>query len=1375
MAGKGRRYAQRAGGDITGRDKVGGDRVAGHKITVIGQLPHEASPRRRVPTPNVPALPARFVARPELLAEAKAALLAPSACQGARMVGLVGMGGAGKSVLARALARDEEVCRAFPDGIVWLELGPEPDLAARQAQLLEAFGDSRAVVDAQLGLARLHQLVHQAACLLVLDNVWEREHLRAFELLEPASALLVTSRDGDVLDTSAATCRVGPLQGEPARRLLALSAGQDPASLPAEAHEVADECGGLPLALAIAGGLVANGRSWRNVRERLWRADLDKLESRFHDYPYPSLLAALEASVSALAAEQRARYLELGVFEGRGQVPAEVVRWLWQQSGLDDLDGEDLVALLGRLSLVQHDRVMDTVTLHDLQFDYVRREAGRDRLLALHARLASDFLDGWAGLDQGLPGLRAAAVGDDAVERYGLLHVVAHLTAAGHEHAVHRLLALEWGGEMRPGGGGRGGNAWYLAHEWAGEIAAYMQDVRLAWRLAEAATDRALAEGGLAASIGLELRYGLVGASIASIAASIPRSLLAALVDNQVWTPAQALAYAREVPIPGAKARTLAELASHLPEAQRSRVLAEALNVARTIEYPYSCAQVLAELAPRLPPALLLDALGVARTIDDPDGRARSLTVLLPLLPEAQRPGVLADGLGAASAIPILYSRATALAALLPGLPEAERLGPLADVLDAARTVNDSTARAWTLAELAPFLPAELVPDALDVAGAIEEPDGRAEALAALLPLLPEAERQGVLAAALDAARTIDEEDSEWRAEALAELAPHLPAELVPVALDLARAVDDPDGRARALAAVASHVAADLLLGALQTARTIDSPFWLSRALVELAPRLPPDLLRDALRAAYDIDDPSVQVEALAALVPHLPEAERPSVLDDALEAAYDIDDPHVQVEALVALVAHLPAADRPSVLADALHTVRLIDFPPWQSESLAELAPHLPAGLLPEALELTRSLADPDDRSQVLDALAPHLPASLLPDALELARTLDDPFWRARARAALAVHLPEAERRGVLGDALRTARLIRDESWRARALAALVPHLRATQRPRVLAEAFEALRTVEIPGWESQDLAQLAPYLPEALLPDALDVAGSLVFPGERAHALARLAPHLPETLLGAAIDVARTIDKQEQRADALAGLAPNLPAALLVDALDVAWAMDSDVRARGLAALVPHLPEAERPVVLADALDVARTVRNPYSRVRSLAALVPHLPEAERPVVLADALDVARSISDAHWRMEAMTVLVPHLPEAERPTAIADALGAARTLGDPHEQGSVVATLAPYLPVALLPSALDCARTIDGPDGRAHAIGAIVQAWRDKDSLRWDADWRPVFATAAPQGRETVAADVAASCEAIARFGGVQAIRAIHAALQDVERWWP
>jgi NB-ARC domain len=73
---------------------------------------------------GVPELPPHYLLREADLAGLKQKLLASGANMGitsqSSAVGVCGMGGTGKSVLAAALAHDSEVRQAFPDGIYWL-------------------------------------------------------------------------------------------------------------------------------------------------------------------------------------------------------------------------------------------------------------------------------------------------------------------------------------------------------------------------------------------------------------------------------------------------------------------------------------------------------------------------------------------------------------------------------------------------------------------------------------------------------------------------------------------------------------------------------------------------------------------------------------------------------------------------------------------------------------------------------------------------------------------------------------------------------------------------------------------------------------------------------------------------------------------------------------------------------------------------------------------------------------------------------------------------------------------------------------------------------------------------------------------------------
>lgn len=61
------------------------------------------------------------------------------------------MGGIGKSLLASALARDQEVRRLFPDGIFWIGFGQQPNLVELQRFLAGQVGDDGLFNDLNTG------------------------------------------------------------------------------------------------------------------------------------------------------------------------------------------------------------------------------------------------------------------------------------------------------------------------------------------------------------------------------------------------------------------------------------------------------------------------------------------------------------------------------------------------------------------------------------------------------------------------------------------------------------------------------------------------------------------------------------------------------------------------------------------------------------------------------------------------------------------------------------------------------------------------------------------------------------------------------------------------------------------------------------------------------------------------------------------------------------------------------------------------------------------------------------------------------------------------------------------------------------------------
>jgi hypothetical protein len=94
---------------------------------------------------GVPDLPPHYLPREVDLAGLKQKLLGGSANVGITgqswAVGVQGMGGIGKTVLAVALAHDSEIRQKFPHGVYWLTVGQNPNLLELQNQLLrDRFG-----------------------------------------------------------------------------------------------------------------------------------------------------------------------------------------------------------------------------------------------------------------------------------------------------------------------------------------------------------------------------------------------------------------------------------------------------------------------------------------------------------------------------------------------------------------------------------------------------------------------------------------------------------------------------------------------------------------------------------------------------------------------------------------------------------------------------------------------------------------------------------------------------------------------------------------------------------------------------------------------------------------------------------------------------------------------------------------------------------------------------------------------------------------------------------------------------------------------------------------------------------------------------------
>jgi hypothetical protein len=376
---------------------------------------------------NVPDLPPNFLARPETLAAVKTLALNAKECAIgvtiAPKVGVHGMGGIGKTVLAAAFARDDDVRQRFPDGVFWITLGQTPHLVARQQQLAHALsGQKEAFTDEQEGQARLSELCANRACLVVVDDVWDMAHIAGFNVLGPRAQLLITTRNANLITgLNGEPFDVDLLSLEQARVLLANWArqpdlfqpddGSTPLTMTADtghpeqpalsvskgsrrvtADAIINACGFLPLAIAMVGAMLRDQQSdadWDAVLALLREADLEAIEQVFPGYEHPNLFRALHVSVNALPPDIRDRYLDFAVFPEDTPVPVKVLETFWSATGVKKSHIRKIVTTLQDRSLLRRDDA-DRVTLHDLQYDYVRAQIGA-RLPELHQRVLEAY------------------------------------------------------------------------------------------------------------------------------------------------------------------------------------------------------------------------------------------------------------------------------------------------------------------------------------------------------------------------------------------------------------------------------------------------------------------------------------------------------------------------------------------------------------------------------------------------------------------------------------------------------------------------------------------------------------------------------------------------------------------------------------------------------------------------------------------------------------------------------------------------------------------------------------------------------------------------------------------------------------------------
>lgn len=382
--------------------------------------------------------PDHLVQRPRELAALRSHLLDPHGEPRAVVAALIGAGGCGKTMLARAFCHDDDVQDAFHDGILWVTLGEDPgDLASKLEDLIVAMsGQPSRLSTLEARQSRLREVLVDRSVLFVVDDLWNAAHLEPFLVVGERSALLITTRDSATAPRSAAEISVKAMA--PREAAAVLRQGLPPGEAPAFAR-LAKRLGQWPLLLGLVNGAlrerIERSRdslpgALDHVDRVLTRRGLTGFDARDVKKRSQAVAKTIDVSLDLLDDAEQARLRELAVFPEDVDVPLATVELLWRHTGgLDEIDSEELLQRLFRLSLLsEFDLATRRLRLHDIIRAYLRGDGG-PRLAQLDLTLVRAY-----GAD---PPERCA---DGPHDGYYFKYLLWHLGGAGFQPDVQRLL-----------------------------------------------------------------------------------------------------------------------------------------------------------------------------------------------------------------------------------------------------------------------------------------------------------------------------------------------------------------------------------------------------------------------------------------------------------------------------------------------------------------------------------------------------------------------------------------------------------------------------------------------------------------------------------------------------------------------------------------------------------------------------------------------------------------------------------------------------------------------------------------------------------------------------------------------------------------------
>ncbi len=317
---------------------------------------------------------------------------------------LHGLPGVGKTSLAIALAHDPEIRDTFSDGILWVGVGPNPNLSS----LLSRWASLVGISATQMATLResdewafaIRNAIGRRKMLLIIDDVWLFEEVQALRVGAHNCAYLITTRSRDIAAHQAldGTMMIRELNAEQSIQLLNRAAQEVISHESQKVRDLVQTTGGLPLALTLLGNYLRKQASHGRITgtlERLSDAQerLQISETHIPVESHPSLEEHTSLSLQSVIAvtdqllgeAARTAFYRLAIFPSKPNTFSEEAALAVTASTFAELDVLSDIGLLENYG--------DRCTLHQVISDYAHIHLQEQEKHEVYSRLITYIAD----------------------------------------------------------------------------------------------------------------------------------------------------------------------------------------------------------------------------------------------------------------------------------------------------------------------------------------------------------------------------------------------------------------------------------------------------------------------------------------------------------------------------------------------------------------------------------------------------------------------------------------------------------------------------------------------------------------------------------------------------------------------------------------------------------------------------------------------------------------------------------------------------------------------------------------------------------------------------------------------------------------------